>query len=127
MGDGVLLLVLLMIGVGLWGVLRGIGRLAYVPWYRPLGGLLLFVAIVVALHMDGSITESQALALAQEGRAAAACWATVLSELLIQAFGYTLAWVLVIAVRHRWRCAADGAAAAGHRRHGPDLAAPPAR
>jgi hypothetical protein len=41
-GDGVLLLVLLMIGVGLWGVLRGIGRLAYVPWYRPLGALLLF-------------------------------------------------------------------------------------
>lgn len=30
-GDGVLLLVLLMIGVGLWGVFRGMGRLAHVP------------------------------------------------------------------------------------------------
>jgi len=96
-GDGVLLLVLLMIGVGLWGVLRGIGRLADVPWYRPLGGLLLFVAIVIALHMDGSITESQALALAQEGERGGLL-GYGLSELLIQGFGYTLAWVLVIAV-----------------------------
>ncbi len=96
-GDGVLLLVLLMIGVGLWGVLRGIGRLAYVPWYRPFGGLLLFLTIVIALHMDGSITESQALALAQQGERGGML-GYGLSELLIQSVGYMLAWVLVIAM-----------------------------
>lgn len=46
--------------------------------------------------MDGSITESQALALApgQGG----GLWATASAALLIQGLGYTLAWILVIAV-----------------------------
>ncbi len=96
-GDGVLLLVLLMIGIGLWGVLRGIGRLAFVPWYRPLGGILLFLAIVIALHMDGSITDAQALNMAQEGEGGGLL-GYGLSELLINALGYTLAWVMVIAL-----------------------------
>jgi S-DNA-T family DNA segregation ATPase FtsK/SpoIIIE len=96
-GDGVLLLVVLMIGIGLWGVLRGIGRLAYVPWYRPLGGMLLFLAIVVALHMDGSISEAEALSLAQQGEGGGLL-GYGLSELLIQGFGYTLAWVMLAAV-----------------------------
>jgi S-DNA-T family DNA segregation ATPase FtsK/SpoIIIE len=96
-GDGVLLLVLLMIGIGLWGVLRGIGRLAYVPWYRPLGGVLLFLAIVIGLHMDGSITDAQALSMAQDGQGGGLL-GYGLSELLINALGYTLAWVAVIAL-----------------------------
>jgi S-DNA-T family DNA segregation ATPase FtsK/SpoIIIE len=96
-GDGVLLLVVLMIGIGLWGVLRGIGRLAYVPWYRPLGGMLLFLAIVVALHMDGSISEAEALSMAQQGEGGGLL-GYGLSELLIRGFGYTLAWVLLAAV-----------------------------
>jgi S-DNA-T family DNA segregation ATPase FtsK/SpoIIIE len=96
-GNGVLLLVVLMIGIGLWGVLRGIGRLAYVPWYRPLGGMLLFLAIVVALHMDGSISEAEALSMAQQGEGGGLL-GYGLSELLIQGFGYTLAWVMLVAV-----------------------------
>ncbi len=96
-GDAVLLLVLLMISIGLWGVLRGIGRLAYVPWYRPLGGILLFLAIVIGLHMDGSITDAQALSMAQDGQGGGLL-GYVLSELLISALGYTLAWVAVIAL-----------------------------
>jgi S-DNA-T family DNA segregation ATPase FtsK/SpoIIIE len=96
-GDGMLLLVLLMIGIGLWGVLRSIGRLAYVPWYRPLGGLLLFLAIVVALHMDGTISEAEAFSMAQQGEGGGLL-GYGLSELLIRGFGYTLAWVLLIAV-----------------------------
>jgi len=94
-GDGVLLLVLLMIGIGLWGVLRGIGRLAYVPWYRPLGAILLVLAVVIALHMDGSITDAQALALAQQGEGGGLL-GYGLSELLISILGYPLAWVTVI-------------------------------
>ena len=96
-GDGAPLLVLLMIGIGLWGVLRGIGRLAYVPWYRPLGGILFFLAIVIALHMDGSITDAQALDMAQEGEGGGLL-GYGLSELLINALGYTLAWVTVLAL-----------------------------
>ncbi len=96
-GDGVLLLVLLMIGVGLWGVLRGMGRLDYVPWYRPLGALLIFLAIVIGLHMDGSLTPSQALAMAREGDGGGMV-GYGLSELAIAALGYTLAWVLVVGV-----------------------------
>lgn len=95
-GDGVLLLVLLMIGVGLWGVLRGVGRLAYVPWYRPLGALFIFVALVTALHMDGSITDVQALSMARAGEGGGLL-GYGLSELLIRAFGYPLAWVLIAA------------------------------
>ena len=96
-GDGVLLLVLLMIGIGLWGVLRGIGRLAYVPWYRPLGAILLFLAIVIGLHMDGSITDAQALAMAQAGEGGGLL-GYGLSELLISTLGYPLAWATVIAL-----------------------------
>ncbi len=96
-GDGVLLLVLLMIGIGLWGVLRGIGRLAYVPWYRPLGAILLFLAIVIGLHMDGSITDAQALAMAQAGDGGGLL-GYGLSELLISTLGYPLAWATVIAL-----------------------------
>jgi S-DNA-T family DNA segregation ATPase FtsK/SpoIIIE len=96
-GDGVLLLVLLMIGVGLWGVLAGIGRLANASWRRPLGGLLLFLAIVIGLHMDGSITDAQALELARQGEGGGLL-GYALSELLINLLGYTLAWVAVIAL-----------------------------
>ncbi len=96
-GDGVLLLVLLMIGVGLWGVLAGIGRLANASWRWPLGGLLLFLAIVIGLHMDGSITDAQALELARQGEGGGLL-GYGLSELLINLLGYTLAWVAVIAL-----------------------------
>jgi hypothetical protein len=91
-GNAVLPLVLLMIGIGLWGVLRSIGRLAYVPWYRPLGALLLFLALVIGLHMDGSITQAQALSMAQEGEGGGIV-GYGMSELLISALGYPLAWV----------------------------------
>jgi S-DNA-T family DNA segregation ATPase FtsK/SpoIIIE len=94
-GDGVLLLVLLMIGVGLWGVLAGIGRLVVVSWRRPLGALLLFLAIVIGLHMDGSITDAQALEMARQGEGGGLL-GYGLSELLINLLGYTLAWVTVI-------------------------------
>ena len=96
-GDAVLLLVLVMIGVGLWGVLRGIGRLDFVPWYRPLGGLLIFLAIVIGLHMDGSISAAQALSMAQRGEGGGMLGYAI-SELLIRALGYPLSWVLIVAV-----------------------------
>jgi hypothetical protein len=47
--------------------------------------------------MDGSITAAQALSMAQAGEGGGML-GYGLSELLIQGFGYTLAWVLLVAV-----------------------------
>ncbi|MER2600237.1 MAG: DNA translocase FtsK [Caldilineales bacterium] len=94
-GSAAPLLALLLIGLGLWGVLRRIGRLAYVAWYRPLGALLLFLVVVAALHMDGSISDTEALAWAHQGRGGGLI-GYGLSELLIKSVGYTLAWLLLL-------------------------------
>ena len=67
-GGGVLVLSLLLIGFGVWGVLRSIDRLQDVPWYRPVGALLFFLVLVTILHMDGSISNSQALEMGQSGQ-----------------------------------------------------------
>lgn len=94
-GGGLLLLIFLMIGLGLWGVLRSMGRLDHVPWYRPAGGFLLFLTVVTGLHMDDALTERQALALAQEG-GGGGLLGYGLSGLLINTVGYDLAWIIVI-------------------------------
>ncbi|MFZ2488395.1 MAG: DNA translocase FtsK [Anaerolineae bacterium] len=96
-GNGAALLALLMIGIGLWAMLRGIGRLAAMPRYRPIGAILLLLAVVTAMHMDGSITDAQALQMAQRGEGGGFL-GYGLSELFIQAVGYSLAWVLIAAL-----------------------------
>ena len=94
-GNGLLLLIFLMIGFGLWGVLRSMGRLAHIPWYRPVGALMLFLAVITALHMDEALSDRQALALAQEGGGGGMV-GYGLSGLLINTLGYDLAWILIV-------------------------------
>ncbi|MEZ4768970.1 MAG: DNA translocase FtsK [Caldilineales bacterium] len=94
-GGGVLLLSLLLIGFGVWGVLRSIDRLQDVPWYRPAGALLLFLVLVTILHMDGSISNSQALVMGQNGEGGGMVGYAI-SEALIDGLGYTLAWIVLI-------------------------------
>ncbi len=94
-GNGLLLLIFLMIGLGLWGVLRSMGRLDHIPWYRPAGALLLFLAVVTALHMGDSLSERQALALAQDG-GGGGMLGYGLSGLLINTVGYDLAWIILV-------------------------------
>ena len=94
-GGGVLVLSLLLIGFGVWGVLRSIDRLQDVPWYRPVGALLFFLVLVTILHMDGSISNSQALEMGQSGQGGGII-GYALSEALIGGLGYTLAWIVLI-------------------------------
>ena len=93
-GSGLLLLIFVVIGLGLWGVLRRMGRLAHVQWYRPAGAVLLFVAVITALHMDETLSERQALTLAQEGKGGGML-GYGLSGLLISTVGYDLAWIII--------------------------------
>jgi S-DNA-T family DNA segregation ATPase FtsK/SpoIIIE len=94
-GSGLLLLIFLMIGLGLWGVLRRMGRLANVPWYRPAGALLLFLAVITGLHMDETLSERQALLLAQQGDGGGML-GYGLSGLLINTIGYEMTWVIIV-------------------------------
>ena len=94
-GGGVLVLSLLLIGFGVWGVLRSIDRMQEVPWYRPAGALLFFLVLVTILHMDGSISNSQALVMAKNGDGGGIV-GYALSETLISGLGYTLAWVALV-------------------------------
>ncbi|MCB0198707.1 MAG: hypothetical protein KDI03_01430, partial [Anaerolineae bacterium] len=87
-GGGVLVLSLLLIGFGVWGVLRSIDRMQEVPWYRPAGALLFFLVLVTILHMDGSISNSQALVMAKNGDGGGIV-GYALSETLISGLGYT--------------------------------------
>ncbi|MEA3337435.1 MAG: DNA translocase FtsK [Chloroflexota bacterium] len=94
-GGGVVVLPFILVGFGLWGVLRGIGKLDELPWYRPVGGLLLFLAVVIALHMDRSISDADALQIGREG-GGGGLLGYAGSEILINGLGYNLSWVVVI-------------------------------
>ncbi len=89
------MLSLLLIGFGVWGVLRSLDRMQDVPWYRPAGALLFFLVLVTILHMDGSISQGQALAMGQNGEGGGVV-GYALSETLINGLGYTLAWIVLI-------------------------------
>ncbi|MCS6845832.1 MAG: DNA translocase FtsK 4TM domain-containing protein, partial [Caldilineales bacterium] len=89
-GGGVLLLPFLMVGVGVWGVLRGAGKLNQPYGGRLVGALLLFLAIVTALHLD----VRQAEEAAWSGRGGGLLgWAV--SDLLLQTLGPVLSWFAV--------------------------------
>ena len=96
-GQGAGLMALLMMGWGTWILMRGVGRMAEEPWYRPLGGLLLFLAMIATLHMDGSLTDAEALRLAQAGKGGGLI-GYGLSEFLISSLGYGLAWLALTAL-----------------------------
>lgn len=92
-GGGILLAPFLMVGLGVWAVLRGSGKLQRAPWYRLVGAFLLFLAFVTALHLDGSITNAERVALEGKGGGMLG-WA--LSDVLLQTFQQPLSWVVVV-------------------------------
>ncbi|MCB9142970.1 MAG: DNA translocase FtsK [Anaerolineales bacterium] len=94
-GGGIFVLSLLLIGFGVWGIMRSLDRMQDVPWYRPAGALLFFVVLVTILHMDGSISHDEALSMAQNGQGGGMV-GYALSETLIGGVGYTLAWVVLV-------------------------------
>lgn len=92
-GDAVILLPLLLIGLGLWAVLRGIGKLKTASRLRPIGALLLFLVFVIALHMAIGGDNPQAVAL--DGRGGGAL-GYALSDLLQEALGQGTAWIILM-------------------------------
>ncbi len=92
-GGAILLLPFMMIGLGVWAVLRGIGKLHETHWRRLLGGLMVLLAVVAGLHMDVDSVNAKQVALAGSGGGLLG-WA--LSDILLQTVGRTLGWIVVI-------------------------------
>jgi len=92
-GGGVLLFTLLLLLLGLWIVLRSIGKLPNLTWYRPVGVTLLFVVLVAVLHM-GQEVRGQEVA-AWEGRGGGILGFN-LSTALLDAFGPGLTWIFLL-------------------------------
>jgi len=91
-GWGVWLMPIFFVGLGLWLILRGLGRELGVERERPVGAVLLFVLLLALVHLIASGPEPQALAARGDG---GGYLGYALSNLLISGLG-TPATVLVL-------------------------------